>query len=100
MTAYEKAEIRRLPKKYRPMRAIGFIFYSILYAIPVLGWICLIANAVSDRNVCRRSYARSYLLSYIVAIIAVAVLAILIFVLGVIDPSMFEQVIPQMPNEI
>ncbi|MBQ3015887.1 MAG: hypothetical protein IJD79_03800 [Clostridia bacterium] len=58
MTQFEKAEIRRLPKKYRPMGAWGYFWHNILYAIPVLGWICLIWGAVSDKNISRRSYAR------------------------------------------
>ena len=78
MTQFEKAEIRRLPKKYRPMGAWGYFWHSVLYSIPVLGWICLIWGAVNDKNICRRSYARSYFVVAIVAFILGIILGVLV----------------------
>ena len=77
MTAYEKNEIKRLPRKYRPMGAMRYLFNSILYLIPVLGWIFVIAHAISDRQIVRRSYARFF------ALVDLAV--ILLFVLALLD---------------
>ena len=92
MTQFEKAEIRRLPKKYRPMGAWGFFWHSFLYAIPVLGWICLIWGAVNDRNICRRGYARMYLLSFLIALIFVGV-AVALILTGVVQADVLDGVL-------
>lgn len=60
MNRYEKDEIRSLPPKYRPMGAWEYFGYSILYAIPLIGFIMLIVFACSGSNIARRSHARSY----------------------------------------
>ena len=65
MTSFEKAEIRRLPKKYRPMGLLGYVWRTLLYIIPVLGLIFLIRGACNSKNISRRSYARSFLFSWI-----------------------------------
>ena len=65
MTSFEKAEIRRLPKKYRPMGLLGYVWRTLLYIIPVLGLIFLIRGACNGRNISRRSYARSFLFSWV-----------------------------------
>ena len=75
MTQFEKAEISRLPKKYKPMGAWGYFWHNFLYCIPVLGLIILIANACSDKNLSRRGYARSILLSLLIGVI-IAVIAV------------------------
>ena len=99
MTQFEKAEIRRLPKKYRPMGAWGYFWHSILYSIPVIGWIILICNAVSDKNICRRSYARTYFLSFLIAIVICAIGAILV-VAGILSADMLSEITSSIPTDI
>ena len=80
MTSFEKAEIRRLPKKYRPMGVFGYVWNTLLYIIPVLGLFFLIRGACNSKNISRRSFARSFLFSglliaaialvYVVALVA------------------------------
>ena len=77
MTSYEKAEIQRLPRKYRPVGAWGYLFLSILYAIPIIGWIFLIVHAFNDNNIVRRSFAKCYFWTFIITIVAIAVVLIL-----------------------
>ena len=91
MTSFEKAEIRRLPKKYRPMGAWGYFWHSVLYAIPVIGWICLIWGACSDKRIVRRSFARTYFVALLIALIIVGVVALL-FALNVITPDMVTDI--------
>ncbi len=62
MTEEEKKEIEKLPEKYRPLGAWGYLGYTILFSIPLLGQICVILFALDGSNVARRSYARSFLL--------------------------------------
>ena len=75
MTTLEKAEIKRLPAKYKPLTGWKYMWYSVLFAIPVIGWIFLIACSVKDTNVNRRSFARMYFCAILTAIILVVALA-------------------------
>ena len=85
MTSYEKAEIQRLPRKYRPIGAWGYLFLSILYAIPVIGWIFLVAHAFSDKNIVRRSFARCYFWTFVITVVAAVALSI-------VDPTILDKV--------
>lgn len=87
MTSFEKAEIRRLPKKYRPMGAWGYFWHSVLYSIPVIGWICLIWGACNDKRISRRSYARSYFCILIFALVIGVILGVLVG-MEIISPEM------------
>ena len=78
MNSYEKNEIRNLPDKYKPLGAWGYFGYQLLFSIPIVGFICLIIFALSDTNVNRRSFARSYFCGFIIA----AVILIVVFALG------------------
>ena len=69
MKEYEKKEIEQLPEKYRPMGAWSYFFYTILFAIPLLGQVCLIVFALDGSNVVRRSFARSFFCTIILGII-------------------------------
>lgn len=66
---------------YRPISAWGYVGYSILFAIPVIGWIFLIVFTFSDKNINRRSFARSY---WVKALLLVVVICAL--VVGVVKP--------------
>lgn len=79
MTSFEKAEIRRLPKKYRPMGFFGYVWHTLLYIIPVLGLVFLISGACNGKNVNRRSFARSFLFSSIL-IAAMAIVYVVVLV--------------------
>jgi hypothetical protein len=67
MNKQEKLAIKELPPKYRPMGAWGYMLYSILWMIPVIGWISWIVCAVASKNISRRSYARSWFLFLFIA---------------------------------
>jgi len=62
-------EIAQLPPKYRPLSAWAYFGYSILYALPIIGFIFLIVFSLSDSNINRRSFSRSYFCVLIIAII-------------------------------
>ena len=68
---------KHLPKSYRPISAWGYFWLTVLYAIPVLGWLVLLINAIGSKNRNRRNFARSYfcalLLAVIIAVIGVVV---------------------------
>ena len=79
MKQYEKEEIKQLPDKYKPLGAWRYFGYNILFAIPIVGIICLIVFACSGRNVNRRSYARSFFCALLIGIIISVIFIILLF---------------------
>ncbi len=67
---------------FKPISAWGYIGYSLLWSIPVVGWIVWLCHALgaSNRNV--KNYARSYFCAFLLAIIASVVMVALVFILG------------------
>lgn len=65
-----------LPPELEPLSAWAYVGYSILYAIPVIGLIFLIVFSISDKNINRRSFSRSYLCMALLIVIAIAVLSV------------------------
>ena len=47
----------------------GYIGYAILFAIPIVGLICVLVFSFSSTYPCRRNYARFILICYIIFII-------------------------------
>lgn len=88
MTQKERFEISMLPEKYRPMGAWGYVGYSILFAIPIVGLICLIVFALSDANISRRSFARSVLLGALICVLLSLVATALVLLL----PGVYDQI--------
>ena len=72
-----KATDMLLPKAYRPLSAWSYFWRSVLYAIPVIGWIFLLVHVFACKSRHGRSYARFHLLVAILAIIAVVAVALL-----------------------
>lgn len=64
----------RIPPEYRPLSAWAYFGLTLLYSIPVIGWIFLIVFAISGGNINRRSHARSFFCMYLVVIIAFIVM--------------------------
>lgn len=91
MNSCEKEEISRLPSQYRPLGAWGYFWYTILFAIPFIGWIAWIVCACSASNINRRSFARSYACGIILVLIIVLAITLLLPLLrgaldGIIEP--------------
>jgi len=103
MNSYERDEIRSLPAKYRPIGAWGYLGYNILFAIPLIGIICLIVFALSGNNVPRRSFARSYFcVVFLILIVVAVVIGMGIFAAGGFDGfiEMIKGVIEQIKSQI
>ncbi len=76
MNDIEKNEISRLPEKYRPLSAWAYWGLTILFSVPVVGFIFLIIFAFNGSNINRRSFARSYFCVLILAAIIIAVFCV------------------------
>ncbi len=72
---------KHLPKSYRPISGWGYFWRAVLYAIPVIGWLCVLFTAIGSKNRNGRGFARSYFCGLLIALIVAAVLAVLEFVL-------------------
>lgn len=94
MNHYEKDEIAKLPEKYRPMGAWKYFGYSILFALPLIGFICLIVFSFNSNNIVRRSYARSFFCGFLVIAIIFAIVLTIVLVAGITIPT------PELPPEL
>ena len=64
-------------EQFRPISGWGYVGYTFLYSIPVVGIIFLVLNAFSNKNINRRNYARSYFYMFIIAFVAIFALGFL-----------------------
>lgn len=97
MNRYEKDEIRMLPSQYRPMGAWSYFGYSILFALPLIGFIALLVCAFSSSNIVRRSYARSYFCGLVIVLIVVGIAVGILIAGGGLEAIMdlIRQAMPQ-----
>jgi hypothetical protein len=65
-----------IPKEYKPLSMWGYFGYSILYSIPFIGLLFMIIFALSDKNINRRNYTRSFFLSFFIVVIFIIVLVV------------------------
>lgn len=65
-----------MKSEYRPLSPWAYFGYSILFNIPVIGFILLIVFSLDNSNINRRNYARSYWCWFIIFIILVMILII------------------------
>ena len=60
----------------RPLGAWEYFGYSLLFSIPIVGFILVICFSCSDANINRRNYARSYLCMFVLSIILIILLSL------------------------
>lgn len=78
----ELQEMAAIPDKYRPLGMWAFFGYSILFSIPIVGFICVLVFSFSNTNICRRNFARSYFCLLIITVVAIIVLSAMGISLG------------------
>ena len=66
-----------LPPSLRPLSALDYVGYSILYAIPVIGLIAMISFSVSSSNKNLKNFSRAALIFRVLLIILFVLLIIL-----------------------
>ncbi len=62
---------------YKPIGAWGYFGYNLLFAIPLVGFICLIVFSLSNENINRRNYARSFWCWFTLVLIAGLIFGVL-----------------------
>ncbi len=63
------------------IKSWGYVGYSILWAIPIVGWIIWLVNCFSS-NTNKKCYARSYFCKFILCLIVGVVVGVLVFALA------------------
>ena len=72
-----------IPNEYRPLSAWGYIGYNLLFAIPLVGVICIIVFSLDSSYIARRNYARSFLIWMLIGIVLSIIITVLFTILGV-----------------
>ncbi len=66
-----------VPAELTPISMWGYFGYSILFNIPVVGFIFLIIFAIGAKNVNKKNFARSYFCGIILALIIIGIAALI-----------------------
>ena len=74
-----------IPYQYRPLGAWAYFGYAFLFSIPIVGFICLIIFSLSDDNINRRNFARSYWCALAIVLILFVIVLVLGLVFGFAD---------------
>lgn len=82
-----------LPSQYRPLSAWAYWGLSLLYMVPVVGFIFLIIFSFKSDNINRRSFTRSYWINYMIFGI---LLLTAIGIIAAIDIDLLEDIIDSM----
>lgn len=70
-----------MEEKYRPLSPWAYFGYSLLFGIPLIGFIFLLIFSFNSRNINRRNFARSFFCAALVwFVFVVASLTVAIFV--------------------
>lgn len=56
-------------KKYKPLSPWRYAWYTILFSLPLLGFVFLVCFAFSEKNIHRRNYARSFFCLVVILIL-------------------------------
>ena len=76
------------PEEFRPITPWGYVGYSLLFSVPVVGFIFLLIFTFSSKNIPRRCYARSFWCIALLTILFV-VLAAMAFI--AVYPEFFAE---------
>ena len=83
---YSPSGSSQIPPEYKPLSPWAYFGYSILFAIPIVGFILLIVYSFNNENLNRRNYARSFWCALLIAVILTVVLSLL----GVVSSAMLR----------
>lgn len=86
-------EQQQFTEQYRPLSPWTYFGLTILFSVPVVGFIFLLVFTFNNNNINRRNFARSY---WCGALIAVCI-AILIIIFGLIFGIDFNQLRTYLP---
>ena len=71
--SYERNSDDYIPEDYKPISMWGYFGYQILFAIPIVGFICVLIFAFSAHNINLRNFARSYFCFLIIVLVILGI---------------------------
>ncbi len=72
-----------IPQENRALSPWAYFGYSLLFSIPVIGWIFLIVFSFAPKNVNLKNFTRSYWL-WAIVLLAIALIALILIMTGVL----------------
>ena len=79
-----------LPAQYRPLSPWAYFGYSLLFQIPIIGFILLIVFSCKKSNINRRNFARSYWCALVLCVIVIAIFCIIAVATGTFDRLLYQ----------
>lgn len=76
-------EQQQLPEQYRPLSPWSYFGLSILFTVPVVGFIFLLVFTFNNNNINRRNFARSYWCGVLIAVCIAILLIIFALITGI-----------------
>lgn len=80
-----------IPASHKPIRAWGYVGYSILFSIPVIGWLIWLFKALGAKNKNVKNYARSYFCWVVLTLIVAVIVALAGVVVYFVAPELLDQ---------
>ena len=78
---------------FKPISSWGYVGFSILWSIPVVGWICWLCSALGAKNRNVKNYARSYFCAFLLSLIICIVAAIALFALSALGFVNLDEIV-------
>jgi len=72
-----------IPEEYTSISGWGYVGYSLLFAIPIIGFIFLLVYAISGSNKNVKYFARSYFCMLLIYLILAIIIGVICAILGV-----------------
>lgn len=82
------ANTKNIPAEYTPISMWGYFGYTILFNIPIIGWIIVIIFALTAQNLNLRNFARSQFCLLIIWIILACIMTVTGLFAGMLNGMM------------
>ncbi len=87
---YQQFNENMLPPEYRPVSIGQFFGYTLLFSVPLIGFIMLLVTAFGSGNsISLKNYAKSMLIWYVIGIVFTVIMFILGFTLAATTGEMY-----------
>lgn len=87
---YQQFNENMLPPEYRPVSIGQFFGYTLLFSVPLIGFIMLLVTAFGSGNsISLKNYAKSMLIWYVIGIVFTVIMFILGFALAATTGEMY-----------
>lgn len=79
---------KNVPAEYTPISMWGYFGYTILFNIPIIGWIFVVIFALTAQNLNLRNFARSQFCVLIIWLVLICIMTFTGLFAGMLDGMM------------